>query len=101
MRWPLVGIMLLLSSCGEPLSEQEPELEFTPGPHQVDYHVSWDTEGVLFSDNGFELTNNLGYVGRFDSEKKVWINLLDGGRFVGTFFTCLYMAVCCVQGLRS
>ncbi|MBT6492659.1 MAG: hypothetical protein HOK97_23005 [Deltaproteobacteria bacterium] len=55
MRWPIVAAMLLLSSCGESQSE------FTPGPHQVDYHVSWDTEGVLFSESGFELTNNLGY----------------------------------------
>jgi hypothetical protein len=61
MRWPLVAAMFLLSSCGEPLSEQETESEFTPGPHQVDYHVSWDTEGVLLSDEGLELTNNLGY----------------------------------------
>ncbi|MBT6175930.1 MAG: hypothetical protein HOI23_01695, partial [Deltaproteobacteria bacterium] len=61
MRWPIVAALLLLSSCGEPLSEAETQSEFTPGPHQVDYHVSWDTEGVLFSESGFELTNNLGY----------------------------------------
>ena len=35
-----------------------------------------------------------GKKGRFDPDKKVWINLLDGARFVGSFFTCSYMAGC-------
>jgi len=39
-----------------------------------------------------QATNNLWYVGRFDPEEKVWINLLDVGRFVDTFSTCSYMA---------
>ena len=33
-----------------------------------------------------QLTNNLCYAGRFDSEEKVLTNLLDCGRIVGTFF---------------
>ena len=42
------------------------------------------------------MTNYLYYIGRFDPVKKVWINLLDGGSFVGT---CSYMAGCseCLQ----
>ena len=37
-------------------------------------------------------TSDLCDVGRFDPARKVWINLCDVGRFVGTFFTCAYMA---------
>ena len=33
-------------------------------------------------------------IGGFDPDKNVWINLLDGGSFVGTFFTYSYMAGC-------
>ena len=31
------------------------------------------------------MTNDLYYIGRFDADQKVGMNLLDGGRFVGTF----------------
>ena len=41
-----------------------------------------------------QLTNNLCYVSRFHPQEKVWINLLDGGRFLDTFSTCSYMAGC-------
>jgi len=30
-------------------------------PHQVDYHLSWNTDGVTVSETGLELSNNLGY----------------------------------------
>ena len=61
MKWIWIVSLTMLISCGESPVEQELDTETIPGPHQVDYHVSWDTSGVAFSDAGLELTNNLGY----------------------------------------
>ena len=59
-RWVL-AILLVLAGCGQGVSEQVMEQDFSSGPHQVDYHLSWDTSGVTLTDNGLELRNNLGY----------------------------------------
>lgn len=56
LRWVLVAL-LFLGGCGQTVSEEG----LTPGPHQVDYHVSWDTSGVTLTDDGLELRNNLNY----------------------------------------
>jgi len=60
--------LVLLWGCGQELSEPEPVQEVaTQGeassgePHQVDYHLSWNTDGVTVSETGLELSNNLGY----------------------------------------
>ena len=59
-RWNLVAF-LFLGGCGQTVSEEVLVTEVTPGPHQVDYHVSWDTSGVTLNDGGLELRNNLDY----------------------------------------
>lgn len=61
MKWVWIASLAMLVSCGQSIVEQEVDTETSPGPHQVDYLVSWDTSGVTLSDDGFELTNNLGY----------------------------------------
>ena len=47
--------------CGPTESEQTVETQVAAGPHEVEYHVSWDTSDVTFTDVGLELRNNLGY----------------------------------------
>lgn len=60
--------LVLLWGCGQELSEQELVQEaategsaLPDGPHQVDYILSWNTDGVTVAETGLELRNNLGY----------------------------------------
>ena len=59
-RWFFMAL-LFLGGCGQTVPEEVMATEDSPGPHQVDYHVSWDTSGVTLKDGGLELRNNLGY----------------------------------------
>ena len=60
LRWVLAALLFLVG-CGQAVSEEVMDQGLTPGPHQVDYYVSWDTSGVTLKDDGLELRNNLGY----------------------------------------
>ena len=61
MKWIWIAWLAILTGCGSSLVGEDEAADLLAGPHQVDYHVSWDTDGVKLSGDGLELTNNLGY----------------------------------------
>ncbi len=61
MKWIWVLWLVILTSCGSSLVAEDEASDLLAGPHQVDYHLSWDTDGVKLSGDGLALTNNLGY----------------------------------------
>ena len=46
-RWCWL-VILLVFGCGPTESEQTVETQVAAGPHEVEYHVSWDTSDVTF-----------------------------------------------------
>ena len=61
MKWLGIAWLMIFTGCGASVVEEAEQLDLFAGPHEVEYHLSWDTEGVKLSGDGPELTNNLGY----------------------------------------